>query len=235
MLDHRLVRLMGGGGNAGVTPVPASASGATTTYSSRLRRLRSTSSRAALALAPGGNGRRPERPHVHPGDPLGVGTSTITDDDFDGGVSAEPVGEHLRGTVVQQVNRPMCFEVDQQRAIATKASPASQRHVIDPSTRGAAVAWSSRAYRIRSNGSGLVGTPAFWARRAPPSPPACSANVFSNSVVPSVRRAYVASAPSNRSAKTLREQLGASQNHRRVWTRKRTLRPRQGRSSGRRS
>ena len=63
--------------------------------------------------------------------------------------------------------------------------------------------------------SGLIGTPAFFARRAPPSPPACSAKVVSSSVVPLVRCAQCASAPSKRSAKILRGQVGTSQNHRR--------------------
>src|SRR5215472_10955362 len=110
---------------------------------------------------------------------LGVGTRTIADDDFHARVLSEPVGEYLGGAVVEQINRPMCFEVHQKRAVATKAASAAR--------------------------------------------PVCNADVFSKSVAPSARRAYVASAPSNRSAKILREQFGEWQNHRRVCTRNRTV------------
>jgi hypothetical protein len=40
---------------------------------------------------------------------FGIRTSTIADDDFDAGVRAQPIGEHLSGAIVEQVDWLVCF------------------------------------------------------------------------------------------------------------------------------
>jgi hypothetical protein len=64
-----------------------------------------------------------------------------------------------------------------------------QRHVINPRHPRATsvVLGISERTPDRSSVSGPIGTPAIFARRAPPSPPACSADVVSSSVVALVR------------------------------------------------
>jgi len=44
---------------------------------------------------------------------LGVGATAIADDDLDAGMAAQPIGEDLGGAIVEQVNRPMRFEIEQ--------------------------------------------------------------------------------------------------------------------------
>jgi hypothetical protein len=44
---------------------------------------------------------------------LGVRPGTIADDDLDARVTAQPVGKHIGGAIVEQVNRTMGLEVDQ--------------------------------------------------------------------------------------------------------------------------
>jgi hypothetical protein len=45
---------------------------------------------------------------------FGVGAGSIPDDDLDAGVCAQPVGEHLGRAIIEQVDRPMGFQVEQQ-------------------------------------------------------------------------------------------------------------------------
>jgi hypothetical protein len=60
---------------------------------------------------------------------LGIRTSTVADDDLDAGMGAQPVGEDFGGAIVEQVNGPVCFKVEQQGSIP--AVLLSQRQVID--------------------------------------------------------------------------------------------------------
>src|SRR5690242_1167105 len=94
------------------------------------RRLRNTSSIAAPALAL----RWKRSAHLDYrrrflAAALGERTSAVADDDLDAGVCAQPIGEHLGSAVVEQVNRPMRFQIEQQGPIPTLLF--SQRHVID--------------------------------------------------------------------------------------------------------
>jgi hypothetical protein len=43
---------------------------------------------------------------------FGIGASTIADNDLDAGVAAQPGGEDLGGAIVEQVDRPMRFEIE---------------------------------------------------------------------------------------------------------------------------
>ena len=104
--------------------------------------LRSTSSSAAPALADRWKRSATWIAPVRPGDPLGVRTSTIADDDLDARVLAQPLGEHLGRAVVQQVNRSMRFEVHQQRAV--RRTP---RRVATPRHRHPALAECARLRR----------------------------------------------------------------------------------------
>jgi hypothetical protein len=56
---------------------------------------------------------------------LSVPTSTIADDHLDTGVLAEPDGEHLGRPIVQQVDRPVPLQIDQQRAVPTSSALAA--------------------------------------------------------------------------------------------------------------
>jgi hypothetical protein len=103
---------------------------------------------------------------------LRVGTSAIAHDDLDASVVTEPVGEDLGRPVVQQVNGPMPFEVHQERAIATNATAAAQRDVIDAEHPRRGHRLVDHRVQQPQQRIGLVGTPALCANRAPPSPPA---------------------------------------------------------------
>ena len=54
---------------------------------------------------------------------FGIRTCSISNDDFDTRVRAQPIGEDLGGTLVEQVNGPVSFQIEQQRAIATLLPP----------------------------------------------------------------------------------------------------------------
>jgi hypothetical protein len=60
---------------------------------------------------------------------FGIGTSSIADNDLDTGVAAQPVGEDFGSAIVEQVDRPMRLEVEQQGAIPPLL--ASKRNVIN--------------------------------------------------------------------------------------------------------
>src|SRR5437763_17033015 len=60
---------------------------------------------------------------------LGVRTGAIADDDLDAGVCAQPIGEDLGGAVIEQVNGPMRFQIQQQRPVPALLFP--QRNIID--------------------------------------------------------------------------------------------------------
>jgi hypothetical protein len=53
---------------------------------------------------------------------LGVRTGPIADDDLDAWVATEPVGEHLGGTIVEQIDRSVRLEIDEQCAVAALLS-----------------------------------------------------------------------------------------------------------------
>jgi hypothetical protein len=60
---------------------------------------------------------------------FGIRAGPIADDDLDTGVVAQPIGKDLGSAIVEQVNRPVRLQIEQQRAIATLLR--SQREVID--------------------------------------------------------------------------------------------------------
>ena len=60
---------------------------------------------------------------------FGVRTSAIANDYLDARVCAQPIGEDLGGTVIEQVNGPVGLQIEQQRAVA--ALLLSQRDIID--------------------------------------------------------------------------------------------------------
>jgi hypothetical protein len=91
----------------------------TTTYSMCRRRMRSTSSRAAPSV------RAQVKPVYHLDrvgralpTTLGVRASTITDDDLDARVAAEPVGKHVGSAIVEQIDRSVGLKIHKQRAVA---------------------------------------------------------------------------------------------------------------------
>jgi hypothetical protein len=104
-----------------------------------------------------------------------VRASAISDDDLDAWVMLKPVGEHVGRAIVEHVDRSVRFEIDQNGRTFTAASVMLRN--------------------CRKSVSGLTGTPALRANRAPPSPPACNANVVSRSSATAVRCAYRASVP----------------------------------------
>jgi hypothetical protein len=105
---------------------------------------------------------------------FGVRTGSIAHDDLDARVSAQPIGEDLSIAIIESMG--MCVSrsinsVPYRRCLRRRATSST------PSTRGPRSLWSSVIEcRIRKSVSGLIGTPALCARRAPPSPPACRAN-----------------------------------------------------------
>jgi hypothetical protein len=119
---------------------------------------------------------------------FGVGPGSISNDDLYAGVMVEPVCKYIGGAIVEQINRPVRLEIEEQRAIA--ALFASQSDVVDTQH-----AWTTLNIGVderMQNPQKCVRTDRdtrLRARRAPPSPPACRAKVVSSSVVPSVRRA----------------------------------------------
>ena len=60
---------------------------------------------------------------------FGIRAGTIADDDLDTRVAAEPVGEDVGSAIIEQVNRAVRFEVEEQGAIAPLL--AAQSHVVD--------------------------------------------------------------------------------------------------------
>jgi hypothetical protein len=48
---------------------------------------------------------------------FGIRTCSISDDDLYTGVTAKPIGENLGGAVVEQINGPVRFQIEQQRPI----------------------------------------------------------------------------------------------------------------------
>ena len=90
----------------------------------------------------------------------------------------QPSGQTLGRAIGEQIDWPMGLQIDQQRAIA-----------MPPPKGEVAASGASVAYKRRSSVSGLVGTPAATAKRAPPSPPAASAKRKSKAVASAVRRA----------------------------------------------
>jgi hypothetical protein len=56
---------------------------------------------------------------------------TIANDDLHSWMLAEPIGEHFRGPIVQQVNWSVRFEVNQERAISACTPLTAQSQVID--------------------------------------------------------------------------------------------------------
>jgi hypothetical protein len=117
-----------------------------------------------------------------------IGSSTIADNDLDSWVAAQPVGEELGSAIIEQVDRPMPLQVEKQGAISPLL--ASERNVIDAKNSRTTLALSigecveQTEQRVRADWHTN-----FTCRRAPPSPPACGANVVSSSVAPAVRRA----------------------------------------------
>src|SRR5229473_2061239 len=107
---------------------------------------------------------------------FGVRAGSIADYDLDAWVMTQPVGEYVGSAIVEHIDRSVCLEVDQQCSVPALL-PAQGRIV---NTQNPGPRWSSAsvsACMSRRSVSGLTGTPALRARRAPPSPPACSANV----------------------------------------------------------
>src|SRR5262249_19202912 len=62
---------------------------------------------------------------------LSICAGTIANDDLHTKMLAEPIGEHFCGPFVQQVDRSMCFEVDQECAVSGNTAASAQRYVID--------------------------------------------------------------------------------------------------------
>jgi hypothetical protein len=60
---------------------------------------------------------------------FGIRAGTIADDDLDTWVAAEPLGEHVCSAIVEQVDWAVCFEIEEQRAIA--ALLAAQSYAVD--------------------------------------------------------------------------------------------------------
>jgi hypothetical protein len=53
---------------------------------------------------------------------FGVRAGTIAHDDLDAGVAPEPVGEHVGGSIVEQIDWSVRLEIDEQRAVAAVLS-----------------------------------------------------------------------------------------------------------------
>lgn len=104
-----------------------------------------------------------------------------------------------------------------------------------PRTRGADTAGNGELRNRRSKVSGLTHSPSLFAIRAPASPPAACAISRRCSFASNVRRAYRGRLGPQSSAKVARLQAELTQRKRRTVNIKRTVRPRQGRSNGRRT
>jgi hypothetical protein len=53
---------------------------------------------------------------------FGVRAGAIADDDLDAGVATKPVGEYVGGAIVEQIDRSVRLEIDEQRAVAALLS-----------------------------------------------------------------------------------------------------------------
>ena len=53
---------------------------------------------------------------------FGVRAGAIADDDLDARVATEPVGEHVGRAIVEQIDRSVRLEIDEQRAITALLS-----------------------------------------------------------------------------------------------------------------
>ena len=60
---------------------------------------------------------------------FGVRAGAVADDDLDAEVATEPVGKHVGGAIVEQIDRSVRLKIEEQRAIAALLS--TQRHVVN--------------------------------------------------------------------------------------------------------
>jgi len=58
-----------------------------------------------------------------------VSAGAISNDDLHAGVVSKPVGEHLSRTIIEDVDRPVRFEIDQYGAVTTLLS--TQCEIVD--------------------------------------------------------------------------------------------------------
>ena len=60
---------------------------------------------------------------------FGERAGAIADDDLDARVTAQPVGEHVGGAIVEQIDGSVGLEINEQRSVAAWLAP--QSNVID--------------------------------------------------------------------------------------------------------
>ena len=161
-----------------------------------------------------------------------IGAGPVARDNLDAWVLAQPRGKRVGLTVGPEIDDRVALQIDEDRAVATAASPSLRRHSNGYAAGTfASFAQSSMArtrgvgggsapppalHTSRSSVSALVGIASLSAKRAPASPPSASPRWHCKSPSRPVRRAERVATSARHSAKVWRVQDGLRQRNRRA-------------------